>query len=434
MKFFNIYSLALFALSLLTFSSCLSDTDDVFSEKSSIRMEEAMNNAKKILTSAKNGWVMDYAIGDSATGGSYAYIVKFDSLNCTIWSELDDKSAQSYYKMSNDNGVSLNFDTYNSVFHALSTPSAASYEASHADYEFRVMSATAEKVVLAGKKTGNTINLYPLAEGETPEQYLAKVNEQKDAIIIATAKGELNGKQLDLDLDLDSRTYNLSASGSSLKGAFAFTDKGIRLDKEFNVDGTAISNFSFDSAKRQFNCLDANAQQLTLVGFLPDTYREYTDYAGEYWCVLGEEGELDSIEVTLVPDVDGSSFKMKGLFTDPNLGVVVNYNKSKGALSMNTQVLANPGSSLIYFNAASFKNGSGSLYPAATTVGLYTEYNKDAEHPVYEWKPNVNEYLSANSFCLWEISGSNSEQYSGSAYSFANGYRTLAYIKSLIKK
>ena len=77
----------------------------------------------------------------------------------TVASELFDEAYTSLYKMTTDNGPVLSFDTNNYAFHYFATPSGSSrnlygesglYQAYKGDFEFMILSATADEVVLKG--------------------------------------------------------------------------------------------------------------------------------------------------------------------------------------------------------------------------------------------------------------------------------------------
>lgn len=431
MKNIKTWVLAALALPLALFTSCTSDEDDVFNNSSSQRMENAIDAAKAVLRGNTNGWIMDYYVGDDQQYGGYAYIVKFDSLTVTAYSELDTINATSYYKVTNDNGCSLNFDSYNKVLHSLATPSENNYEAYHADYEFQVMSATAEKVVLKGKKTGNVCTLRPLTT--TPEEYLEKVANVVDSMIVATAEGQLNGQNVNVSFDLDNRAVEITAGSDSLSSAFVYTDKGIRLYQALQQGDDTVSEFSYDPATMQFACTDSKTS-FSMQGALPDTYVQYADYAGDYYLtfISGSTGQLTSIDVTLTPAGDGSTYNMTGLF-DQDVTVSLEYSRSAGNLFMPTQVIGTVDGNLLWLQAASYDDG---LYPGASIFGMETLFNKDREHPVYDWKSNENDYLDIDSWCMWltDTDGNNVGQYRSGDYTFKGGYIMLPHMKQLIKK
>ena len=57
--------LSAFALCGLVFQSCLKDQDDLFEETPSARMTEYLANAKKVLMTPSQGWVMYYYPDDA---------------------------------------------------------------------------------------------------------------------------------------------------------------------------------------------------------------------------------------------------------------------------------------------------------------------------------------------------------------------------------
>ena len=51
-------------------SSCVKDQEMLFDKSATVRLNEALANAQKVLTSATNGWVMHYyPEGDQIYGG-----------------------------------------------------------------------------------------------------------------------------------------------------------------------------------------------------------------------------------------------------------------------------------------------------------------------------------------------------------------------------
>ena len=64
-------------MSVLLMSSCLKNQDDVFDKSASIRSIEYLENARKVLTSAENGWVMNYYPDNLQSFGGFSYVLKF---------------------------------------------------------------------------------------------------------------------------------------------------------------------------------------------------------------------------------------------------------------------------------------------------------------------------------------------------------------------
>lgn len=430
------FSLLLFALPLLL-TSCLKDNDEVFDESASERLQAALAETRSVLRGAENGWVMDYYVGTDQVYGGYTFIVKFDSLTCTACSELTPQAETSFYKLTTDNGPVLTFDTYNTVLHELATPSAGNYEGFHADYEFQVVSATPELVLLRGRRTGSVMQMRPLKT--TSGEYLQKVEQMQKDMLVASMTTDLDGNNVTADLDLDGRQVSFySTTDSTLVHdcAFTFTDDGIRLYSAVDAFGKTLFDFSYNVETKQFTSLDKQNPGLVLQGRLPKDYVYYEQVPGDYvFSFLVSNGasyQKVSVDVTIEEDAEGSGFILKGL--GQGFDIKLGYDKSKGTLSLNTQIVANISGGYLWMNAADF-GGGGSLYPGYPACGMITEWNQDLERPVLTWVTNGFEDMPTDSFCLWmtDTEGSSLGQYRDSEYTFA-GYSLMLFLQDITKK
>ena len=430
------FSLLLFALPLLL-TSCLKDNDEVFDESASERLQAALAETRSVLRGAENGWVMDYYVGTDQVYGGYTFIVKFDSLTCTACSELTPQAETSFYKLTTDNGPVLTFDTYNTVLHELATPSAGNYEGFHADYEFQVVSATPELVLLRGRRTGSVMQMRPLKT--TSGEYLQKVEQMQKDMLVASMTTDLDGNNVTADLDLDGRQVSFySTTDTTLVHdcAFTFTDEGIRLYSAVDAFGKTLFDFSYNVETKQSPSLDKQNPGLVLQGRLPKDYVYYEQVPGDYvFSFLVSNGasyQKVSVDVTIEEDTEGSGFILKGL--GQGFDIKLGYDKSKGTLSLNTQIVANISGGYLWMNAADF-GGGGSLYPGYPVCGMITEWNQDLERPVLTWVTNGFEDMPTDSFCLWmtDTEGSSLGQYRDSEYTFA-GYSLMLFLQDITKK
>ena len=167
------------AIALLASVSCLRTEPDVFDKSASARLEEAFQNAQKVLTSQPNGWRLEYFPESTQCYGGYILMAKFNSDNTvTMASELkaSDYRETSLYSFSKENGPVLTFDTYNDCIHFFADPGKGPRAGLGTlnggllgDFEFIVMEATPEKVILKGNKTGNKIYMTPATADWTKE-------------------------------------------------------------------------------------------------------------------------------------------------------------------------------------------------------------------------------------------------------------------------
>lgn len=427
-------SLLLLALPLLM-TSCLKEDNEVFGESSSKRLQQALEEARTVLRSSENGWVMDYYVGDDSSYGGYAFTVKFDSLTVTASSELSKGASTSYYKLTTDNGPVLTFDTYNDVFHALATPSAGNYEGNHADYEFQIVSATPELVVMRGRRTNNYVYLHPLTT--TSEEYLAKVANTEKKFIVASLSTEIDGKNVSADFDINNRQvafYSTTDSTYSSNCAFTFTDTGVRFNAPVEAFGKTLSNLSFDPETMSFTSNDKGSEQLVIKGLLPADYVYYDQIPGDYvfkYQKRDEDKYVDvNVDVTLTPTEDQSGFVMNGVID--GYGITLNYDKAKGILYMVPQALGKISSgNVVWLFGAFFEGEGGSI----SEVGMQTKWNKDLQNPVLTWNPIETLDTPTNSYILVELTtaGEFVGQYTGSEISFG-GSITMLNVKSLTKK
>ena len=401
MKAKNIFSaFVLLAVAALSFTSCFKDDDEVFGESSSARLQAAMRHAKAVLRGAENGWVMDYYIGDNSTGGGYAFIVKFDSLTVTAMSEAADGDDTSYYKMTTDNGPVLTFDTYNRVFHEFATPgpSEDEYEGRHADFEFLIMSATPELVVMKGKRTGNLCYLRPLERNA--EDYLADVKEMRDSLIVSTGTGKMGDMTIDATFDLENRQaefVNPADTSMNMSCAFTYTDNGIRLSEAIDFAPKAVSGFAYDNATYQLTCTDEGSSDFVMQGYTPSNWRAYDSFEGTYDLAFGlNASSISTVRVELVSNNDGSTYRMTGL--NDNYDIECLYNRGRGALEIRTQTLGEVSGVEVHL---CMLDNESSFVTWAPEAGLLLCWNEDEENPVYLPETNSYEDFISAGFCLW---------------------------------
>lgn len=185
----------IFALlvAFIAFNACTDEVDNYFDESAPERASQTVAEVKKVLQDAPNGWRMEYY--GSLTYGGYNVLCQFKGDSVLMASEnagknheagFDDNgkliTVSSHYTLDQSMGVILSFDTYNKVFHYFSDPKNDDYGDAgtgfNGDFEFRVVSATSEKVVLQGRKHGDRIIMYPMQSNDWA-QYLKDVENTK---------------------------------------------------------------------------------------------------------------------------------------------------------------------------------------------------------------------------------------------------------------
>ena len=151
--------LVLIGLFAATMVACSRDEESLFDKPAAQRAQEAITNAFDVLTSNETGWEMAYFPNLEASAKGYNMVLKFSkngnvSVTAKNSATTNNKimtDTASTWAVKSDYGPILTFDTYNDVFHAFSDPGNDG-AGLLGDYEFLILKATPELVLLKGKK------------------------------------------------------------------------------------------------------------------------------------------------------------------------------------------------------------------------------------------------------------------------------------------
>ena len=250
------------ALILLVAFSCTEIGDDpAFDTSASERSTEAVNEIKETLIEPAEGWIFEYYPHDLQIYGGYNYILSFDDNKMVdVYSERQADFSipeTSSYDILSIGGPVLTFDTYNSVMHEFSTPSAGEYQAKGGDYEFILSHTDAEDVLNArGTVSDNNLKLIKLTE--SPQSYLTKVKEIVDYLDGAIYALTVDGEKVQVPAVNRNLTFPGGSTEEDIVIAFIYTPTGVKLYNSITVDGNEISEFTLDKDNNQLISLDGN--------------------------------------------------------------------------------------------------------------------------------------------------------------------------------
>ena len=172
--------LVIIGLFAATFAACSRDEESLFEKPAAIRAQEAIENAFNVFTSAENGWEMAYFPNLEASAKGYNMVLKFNkngnvSVTAKNSATTNNKimtDTASTWAVKSDYGPILTFDTYNDVFHAFSDPQQDG-AGLLGDYEFLILKATPELVLLKGKKHSAYSVMRPMKNTDLTAYYTA---------------------------------------------------------------------------------------------------------------------------------------------------------------------------------------------------------------------------------------------------------------------
>lgn len=170
--------LVIIGLLAATFAACSRDEESLFEKPAAIRAQEAIDNAFNVFTSAENGWEMAYFPNLEASAKGYNMVLKFKkngnvsvtAKNATTTGNKIVTDTASTWAVKSDYGPILTFDTYNDVFHAFSDPKGDG-AGLLGDYEFLILKATPELVLLKGKKHSAYTVMRPMKNPDLAEYF-----------------------------------------------------------------------------------------------------------------------------------------------------------------------------------------------------------------------------------------------------------------------
>lgn len=253
----KIFYLLTMVVAVMTVSSCSNEQEDFFNDSSANRANAEIKNTIEVLASASNGWIMQYFPGDPETWGGYNMLAKFDTDGkVTVANEVSyaDYTETSYYSVKQSAGVMLSFDTYNNLFHVFSDPSAPlegdQGSGMEGDYDFSVLSATKDKVVLKGRKQGTYLELTPMPADMTWEEYLTKLSAVKKDMLSLKYTLDINGKQYvaaPYRRTLQVSTTDEDGNAKTITIPYVFCTDGIKTYQPVNVEGVEVTGFKYSA-------------------------------------------------------------------------------------------------------------------------------------------------------------------------------------------
>lgn len=418
-----------FVAILAVFTSCLKEQDDYFPESPSERMASTMERVHTLLCNAEYGWEFEYYPGSSMDYGGIVYTVKFDKLTAEVACSLvPDSTYTSYYRMTNDNGPVLTFDTYNPLLHYFSTPSASEYEAKGGEFEFVVDSIADDLIVLYGKKTRNTMYLRRLTAPAAG--YTAKAIHVYDNFV-ERISGTIGNVEAEGVFNLSNKHLTLVAGSDTIRNAFSFTDYGIHFYRPMTVGGVKVQSFAYDADTRMLTCLDKGAEQISVQGIPFDEKKmALKDYEGNYALRFSGGDRTQRVRIDL-NRLDGT-LVLSGL--SPKYNLRLTYDYDTGNLKLTPQVVGEINGRTVYFVTYSSERGSVWLSDDASFT---IKWNGNKVYSVFNFEPTNPQLYNCDSALLVLVYTNNDGNLTATVMDdgawYTAGSPLIANIKSLSK-
>ena len=237
----RILYILVFAFPLLA-TSCLMEEKENFEQTPAERMDAFLVEYKTLLESNEAGWLFECFPQKDQEYGGYAYILKFKDGNVTAYFELANKATTSTYRMTNDDGPVVSFDTYNENLHFFANPSPDMYQGYQGDYEYNLLGVSEDKseIYIKGRKSGNKMTLRKFA-GEDPTAYFEDQADIAEIMEAPAAKITIDGAESECSI-----SDNIFET-DEITCAYCFTDKGIRFYQPITIGGVEYAELLYSN-------------------------------------------------------------------------------------------------------------------------------------------------------------------------------------------
>ena len=271
------------ALPTLLLTSCLKDQDDIFDDSASVRVDKYLANAKRVLTSAEEGWILNYYPDREQSYGGYVFTLKFNDQTVEVGSELADdvtETIESSYTMDNEDGPVIAFDSYNAFMHYFATPTGSSgaggYEAYDGDFIFIIMGISEDEntITLKGNRSGNTMYMHRLTSDGT--EYLKNVLKVEDAMP-NNFIGEYEGNPEAVKVTLNRGVATFTTEDDTQQASYIFSPDGLDFYVPITVNGEEITGIQYIEGAEQYPVKGGSL--LTLTPIVPPLNEQFVNGA-----------------------------------------------------------------------------------------------------------------------------------------------------------
>ena len=263
-------------------ASCTKEQEDFFSDSSANRADAAIAADIQVLTSAANGWLIQYFPESQQSYGGYNIIARFtaDGKVEALGEFSEGETSTSLYSVNQSAGLVLSFDTYNEAIHIFSDPAAPlggdEGKGLEGDYDFSILKATNDEIILKGKKSGNRAIMTPMKSNEWAA-YLDEVAAVEEAMYakkyaLTIGSTELVAIPSDRTLVVD---YEEDGEEVETIIPYVVTPEGLKFYETVTILGKEFSGFNYAAESDVFPATDNGEVKLSIVkGTLAEQFIE----------------------------------------------------------------------------------------------------------------------------------------------------------------
>ena len=274
------YFLFIYVVLALLMQSCLHDNKTAFDLPAAQRIDQSVADYTALLESSEGGWMLQYYAGKNYSYGGYTLLLKFKNGQVTAMGDVLDpeEKATSDYAVVKDQGPMLSFNVYNKVIHPLAEAWLGNPDGIQGDYEFSILRATADSIVLRGRKWKNEMVLTRLPKDANWDEYMMGIITVKDGMSVSTYNF-IQGNDTLAQGTIDPTTRRLTVTLGQTKWDMPYCTNatGIVLRQPITIGDKRYQNFTWNETDRTLAEND-----LKVVQYLPKSHKTIDFWVGEW--------------------------------------------------------------------------------------------------------------------------------------------------------
>ncbi|MDR0266259.1 MAG: DUF4302 domain-containing protein [Sphingobacterium sp.] len=262
---FKLFILGITILSLS--ASCEKKMDRIFEESPSDRLNASVANVYSTLQANKDGWIIKYFPSSGLEFGGYTLFAKFNNTtDVSIEGDFTTLAAQaSTYTVAPGAGAILTFDTYNRIFHYFALPAVfnrdpayqlpgfitpaagigASNEGMKGENDFLVTKASADSIVMEGRKSYNKVVMVPIKSSEASTIVATYRAALTKFHAFSNYKFEVGTESLAATFANTTTKRALLIAGNTKPYSYRYTPTGLEFYTEYDVNGVKFRELKY---------------------------------------------------------------------------------------------------------------------------------------------------------------------------------------------
>ena len=274
------YFLFISVVLTLLMQSCLHEKNTTFDLPAAERVDQSVADYTTLLESSEGGWMLHYYAGRNYSYGGYTLLLKFKNGHVTAMGDVLDpeEKATSEYEVVKDQGPMLSFNVYNKVIHPLAAPWLGNPEGIQGDYEFAILRATTDSIVLRGRKWKNEMVLTRLPKDTNWDEYMMGIITVKDGMSVSTYNFiQGNDTLAQGSIDPDTRRITVTLGQTKWDMPYCTNATGIVLRQPIIIGGKQYQNLTWNETERALT-----EGELKVAQYTPSNHKKIDFWVGEW--------------------------------------------------------------------------------------------------------------------------------------------------------